>query len=302
MGKSILYFIIILLYLIKSDKAKYNSDNKFLLNKTEVYYENLFNSIDNDFYNLSLIYKKSYNSIKIKHKTNKNKSNKEICVFGVLVNDKGLQIEKSLLSWLLPEYDVYCVYQKFPGILFEYPALRFAQWFTIKENKSITLYIHTKGAFNQNLIQEKIRAVWKHEFTSPRKYIYIDLIKKNLTDVSTLYRNGKCTWYNGLFFSNRAFHLLPEIQYESINRYYYECLFKSSNKIRLKGILNNSISIYVVSSQNSLFLEFFEKEENIRKCTIKKNFLILNGLLLIMIILKKMNFLKVYEQKILELS
>ena len=158
--------------MIKSDKAKYNSDNKFLLNKTEVYYENLFNSIDNDFYNLSLIYKKSYNSIKIKHKTNKNKSNKEICVFGVLVNDKGLQIEKSLLSWLLPEYDVYCVYQKFPGILFEYPALRFAQWFTIKENKSITLYIHTKGAFNQNLIQEKIRAVWKHEFTSPRKYIY----------------------------------------------------------------------------------------------------------------------------------
>ena len=60
MGKSILYFIIILLYLIKSDKAKYNSDNKFLLNKTEVYYENLFNSIDSDFYNLSLIYKKSY--------------------------------------------------------------------------------------------------------------------------------------------------------------------------------------------------------------------------------------------------
>ena len=74
-----------------------------------------------------------------------------------------------------------------------------------------------------------------------------------------------------------------------LNRYYYECLFKSSNKIRLKGILNNSISIYVVSSQNSLFLEFFEKEENIRKCTIKKKFLLLNGLLIIMIILKKMN-------------
>ena len=137
MGKSILYFIIILLYLIKSDKAKYNSDNKFLLNKTEVYYENLFNSIDSDFYNLSLIYKKSYNSIKIKHKTNKNKSNKEICVFGVLVNDKGLQIEKSLLNWLLPEYDVYCVYQKFPGILI---YVYFFKYLKILAMKNYILY------------------------------------------------------------------------------------------------------------------------------------------------------------------
>ena len=151
-------------------------NNKFFLNKIEaIYYEYLFNSIDHDFYNLSLIYNKSYNSIKIKHKTNKNTTNKEICVFGVLVNDKGLQIEKLLLSWLLPEYDVYCVYQKYPGILFEYPAIRFAQWFSLKENKSIILYLHTKGAFNQNPIQEKIRAVWKHEFTYPRKNIYYKL-------------------------------------------------------------------------------------------------------------------------------
>ena len=76
-----------------------------------------------------------------------------------------------MLKWLLPEYDVYCVYQKFPGILYEYPALRFAQWFIIKYHKSFILYIHSKGAFRQFKGQENVIKLWKHEFTSPRKYI-----------------------------------------------------------------------------------------------------------------------------------
>ena len=36
-------------------------------------------------------------------------------------------------EWLLPEYNVYTVYQKYPGKLFEYPALRFAQWLLKKK-------------------------------------------------------------------------------------------------------------------------------------------------------------------------
>ena len=122
-------------------------------------------------YNLSEIYNKSYNSIKIKYKTLNNKLKKDICIFGVLANEKGLNTEKTMLKWLLPEYNVYCIYQKFPGELFEYPALRFAQWFSLSFNISIILYVHTKGAFNQFKSQEQLIELWKYEFTSPRKYI-----------------------------------------------------------------------------------------------------------------------------------
>ena len=117
-----------------------------------------------------MIYNKSYNSIKIKHKSHtKNSKDSIICILGVLANENGLKIADSMLQWLLPEYDVYCVYQKYPGLLYEYPALRFAQWFSLLFNISVVLYVHTKGAFNQNSGQAKIRTVWRHEFTNPRK-------------------------------------------------------------------------------------------------------------------------------------
>ena len=229
----------------------FSLDNKFIIylfifclalsNKTIVtnkfnstYYDLLFNSIEYDYYNLSMIYNFSSNSIKIKHKSNgKNIINKIVCIFGVLANEKGLEIEKSMLQWLLPEYDVYCIYQKYPGKLFEYPALRFAQWISntiyfyiivqdnldiniyligVKNNKAsykislriskirlyykwrisingfnieiysflkipIILYVHTKGAFKKAIFQENARALWKLEFTKPRNFIYIQLIK-----------------------------------------------------------------------------------------------------------------------------
>ena len=81
-----------------------------------------------------------------------------------------------MLDWLLPEYDVYCVYQKYPGILFEYPALRFAQWLSLNYNKAIILYVHTKGAFNYNNFQNKEKYVWKHEFTKPHSFIYTSFL------------------------------------------------------------------------------------------------------------------------------
>ncbi len=42
-----------------------------------------------------------------------------------------------MIDWLLPEYDIYCVYQKYPGDLYEYPYLRFAQWISQTFNKTI---------------------------------------------------------------------------------------------------------------------------------------------------------------------
>ena len=147
-----------------------------------------------------------------------------------------------MIKWLLPEYDIYCVYQKYPGKLFEFPALRFAQWLSLRFNINIILYLHTKGAFHYEYAnQEKVRKLWELEFTSPRKKIYIQLIKKNITDISLPFRNGACTWYNGMFISNRAFNLINTIQYYKYNRFNYESLFINKN-IRFRGILKDKIA------------------------------------------------------------
>ena len=148
-----------------------NKDKK--LNRSELtnYNIELFNSIESDYYNISLIYKKNYKSIKIKHKSTENKSNKIVCVFGILVTNYGLQIANSMLNWLLTEYDVYCVYQLYPGRIYEYPALRFAQWLSLNYNKSIIIYLHTKGAANRIYYNAKIRTFWKIEFRNPNNNI-----------------------------------------------------------------------------------------------------------------------------------
>ena len=145
------------------------------INKTDLYYNDIiFNLIENDYYNMSLIYNYSYYSIKIKHIRNiKYLKDNIVCVFGILANEKGLEIANSMIKWLLPEYDIYCVYQKYPGKLFEFPALRFAQWLSLTFNINIILYLHTKGAFHyEHATQEQVRKLWKLEFTSPRKKIY----------------------------------------------------------------------------------------------------------------------------------
>jgi hypothetical protein len=68
------------------------------------------------------------------------------CVLGVLKSSRGLQIREEILSWLLREYNVYCVEQEMPGKLFEYLALRFAQWLCCENGCDDVLYVHTKGA------------------------------------------------------------------------------------------------------------------------------------------------------------
>jgi len=55
-----------------------------------------------------------------------NAARRPACIFGILESKKGFAICDEMLAWLKPEYDVWCVYQRLPGRLFEYPALRFA--------------------------------------------------------------------------------------------------------------------------------------------------------------------------------
>jgi len=249
------------LFFINDGQTLNTNINKNVLNNSEIaHYDYLFDSREYDFFNLRLIYNKNHindsmiNTIKIKHKKNSYSKYKETCVFGVLCNDKGLEIEKEMLSWLLQEYDVYCIYQKYPGILYEYPALRFAQWISEMYNKDIILYVHTKGAFHPSIIQIVVREIWKHEFTNPRKKIYIKLLQDNYSDISLPFRSGIATWFNGMFISNRAFKLIEEIKSSPKTRWYYESLFQSSTKsyknIRFKGVLNDSISALLVPTES----------------------------------------------------
>lgn len=201
----------------------------------------LFNSIIGDNYNLTSIYNYNYDNIKIKHQSKHNTSNKIICIFGVLANKNGIKIEKEMLNWLLPEYNIYCVYQKYPGHLYEYPDLRFAQWLLQTFNKTILLYLHTKGAFNINIYQIYIRKLWKNEFKHPKNKIYIQSILTNKTDISLPFRKDRTTWFNGMFISKRAFDLIPQIPL-STNRYFYEGGLFNGINIRIKGIIDDNQS------------------------------------------------------------
>ena len=183
------------------------------------------------------------NKIKIIHKTT-NSLNKTLCVFGVLENNNGKKIEKEMLEWLIPNYNVYIVYQKFPGKLFEYPALKFAQYLINKLNETLLLYIHTKGAFypKRGNIQNVVRQLWKYEFSGKNKKKYIFPILNNQTDVTTMFSGvKKVTWFNGFFASQRAFRIIRnKLKNRFKKRHKYEILFKKT-KVRVLGIIENNV-------------------------------------------------------------
>jgi len=145
-------------------------------------------------------------------------------------------------EWLLPEYNVYTVYQKYPGKLYEYPALRFAQWMIEKKRKfTFLLYIHTKGAFYPTKRQKGIRNCWKYEYTGKRKNEYIIPIMKKKADVTCILTGKKGgTWFNSFFISKKAFNMLGKIK-PLKNRYSFERLFEKHPEVTTLGILKNKV-------------------------------------------------------------
>ena len=242
----------------------------------------LFNAINGDNYDFKSIYYYNYDNIKIKHLT-QNAKDKIICIFGVLVNQEGIKIEKEMLDWLLTEYDIYCVYQKYPGILYEYPYLRFAQWIIQTLNKTILLYLHTKGAFHSNINQFYVRKLWMNEFKHPRNQIYIYSILKNKTDISLPYRKDKCTWFNGMFISKRAFDLIPLVSINKVRHFYEGGLFSVVN-IRIQGIINDNQSPYTIFNEILQHLKIYEKKE--------KKIIVMEIILLWIIIIIKLSIKK----------
>ena len=60
--------------------------------------------------------------------------------------------------------------------------------------------------------------------------VYIQLLKNNISDISVPFRYRACTWFNGMFISNRAFEMVKEIPLVNW-RFYYECfLFNVAKK------------------------------------------------------------------------
>ena len=177
--------------------------------------------------------------IRIEHTADN--SDKPLCFFGVLCNDKGLSVEKEMMTWLSDEYNVYTIYQDFPGKYYEYPALRFMQYHMMKYNIPYALYLHTKGAYNNHTGQGCVRNMWKGEFTGNNKKKYIDAVKFNKTSVITpLSGVRRETWYNAFFATKEAMELAP-LEEPNKDRYFYERLFEHVDEVNIIGILRNLV-------------------------------------------------------------
>ncbi len=161
------------------------------------------------------------------------------CVLGVLANEAGLQIQQEMFKWIYKFYNIISVTQDAPGTLYEYPAIRFAQWYSIQNNMPI-LYLHTKGAFNQTPIQNTIRNMWQFEFS-----VYHDWYVENamtLNDfVGCPFTDGQSTWFNGWVANTSAFSHINKIPI-STDRYTYETgLWNTGMQVQVTGrLLNNA--------------------------------------------------------------
>lgn len=173
-----------------------------------------------------------------------NTTGRPVCIFGILESKQGLLIRDEMLSWLKLEYDVWCVYQRLPGRLFEYPALRFAQYMSIQDNIDRLLYVHTKGAANNSEIQKRIRTLWRHEFTGSRTKLYIN---DNADVVCPFCGTSKETWYNGMFISKHAFESIGRLV-PSHDRYDYQRLFRNCSDVTMKGLIKNNINCVDVNT------------------------------------------------------
>ena len=176
--------------------------------------------------------------------------NKPLCVFGILNNDLGKNIAKEMLSWLTETYNVICVYQEPPGKLYEYPALRAAQYFVSNSDKyEYCLYIHTKGAGNPNCIQRTIRNMWKTEFGKERYKLYVDVVSNENEPIVALPISGpdRQTWYNGFFANKKAWNDLDIIKPKD-SRYWFECMWRNYKNTKIIGIIKDKIDPYSLGS------------------------------------------------------
>ena len=123
-----------------------------------------------------------------------------------------------------------------PGKLFEYPALRFAQWLCCENKCEDVLYVHTKGAGRPSDVQKKIRKMWEMQFTEVQGEKYRVMLGEFDVICPLSGRYGE-TWFNGMLISKRAFENIGTIRPEK-DRYVYQRLFLGQ---KVRGMLRESI-------------------------------------------------------------
>ena len=166
---------------------------------------------------------------------------KPLCVFGILETARGLFIEERMMEWLTPCYNVIRVYQKPSGELFEYPALRLAQYLcTQSQNAPYCLYLHTKGAANWQTLQAAVISNWKTEFTSNKKNYISQMMTDKPVVCCPFTGLEKQTWFNG-FFANKAAWADLDIIKPNEDRYTFENLWRDYPNTKVYGIMENRV-------------------------------------------------------------
>ena len=204
--------------------------NKFNETKEEMNYK--FNNIE--------IYGEDLETVDI-IKCFENYDEKPVCVFGVLLTEEGKLIKEEMLQWLNKYYNVYIVEQLAPGVLFEFPAIRFLQYICQKDNLPYALYVHTKGAANPNDSQVLVRKLWALEFTEFQKE-YLNIINSDKPKVAVPFTGKeKNTWFNGFFINKPALDFLNLVNDD--HRYHFEAMFRFIPDVEVVGRIYNDIHI-----------------------------------------------------------
>lgn len=187
------------------------------------------------------------------------KHTKTYCVFGCLLSDEGIKIKDEMLSWLIPNYDVISVEQELPGKLYEYPAIKYLVDLS-KNTNELVLYVHTKGAANKGIIQEKIRKMWNYEFVDKKEY-YINKFNNHINDAIILCPftgEDKNTWFNGFYMTPTAAKKTQNLSSNN-KRHYWEAMYKDNDKIKIIGRVFNNIS-NIKNDENIYYLLKYIKE------------------------------------------
>ena len=177
----------------------------------------------------------------VKHETSS--TNKPLCVLGVLLTDKGIEIREEILIMLRGKFDIYTVEQQAPGVLFEYPALLYVRKLTQDTGKPC-LYLHTKGAANPNYAQPLVRKMWYDELIGKHEK-YLEAVNTNIPTVACPYCSPDgVTWFNGFVANRLAMEYANVVKND--DRYYFEAMFSSKNcdGVTVKGIVMDNIRKY----------------------------------------------------------
>ena len=192
-----------------------------------------------------------------------------LAVMGVLKTQKGLLIKDRISRYLIPRFDILYIEQEPPGVLFEYPGIKYSLQLAIDMDEPV-LYIHTKGASDPNHMwyQTPVKKLWEQEFGSKKVEIsYQKVCCDQATIICPIAGTNNETWWNGMIINPAAAKIiLPTLKSPDVltdrfvspnSRWYYEEFM-----CRLPGL--NVISSAVDGNHN-------ESETNLLLKTITKD-------------------------------